>query len=169
MAASNINRVVMTGNLTADPELRSLPSGTSVCSLRIACNTRRKNGSTGEWEDKRNYFNVTVWGAQGENAARYLSKGRPVALDGRLEWREWEAQDGTKRQSVDIIADTVQFLGSRDGGPQGNGAGGFGPGGAGGDVPIDERDFQAAPVGVAGASGAEGGAEAPAGDDDIPF
>ena len=114
MAATNINRVVMTGNLTADPELRSLPSGTSVCSLRIACNTRRKNGSTGEWEDKPNYFNVTVWGAQGENAARYLSKGRPVAIDGRLEWREWEAQDGTKRQATDIIADSVQFLGSRD-------------------------------------------------------
>ena len=114
VAATNINRVVMTGNLTADPELRSLPSGMSVCSLRIACNTRRKNGSTGEWEDKPNYFNVTVWGAQGENAARYLSKGRPVAIDGRLEWREWEAQDGTKRQATDIIADSVQFLGSRD-------------------------------------------------------
>ncbi len=77
MAATNINRVVLTGNLTADPELRSLPSGNSVCSLRIACNTRRKNASTGEWEDKPNYFNVTVWGAQGENAARFLSKGRP--------------------------------------------------------------------------------------------
>ena len=85
-----------------------------MCSLRVACNTRRKNGSTGEWEDKPNYFNVTVWGAQGENAARYLSKGRPVAIDGRLEWREWEAQDGTKRQAIDIIADSVQFLGSRD-------------------------------------------------------
>ena len=75
MAATNINRVVMTGNLTADPELRTLPSGMSVCNLRIACNTRRKNQSTGEWEDKPNYFNVTVWGAQGENSARYLSKG----------------------------------------------------------------------------------------------
>ena len=86
-----------------DPELRSLPSGTSVCKLRIACNTRRKNGSTGEWEDKPNYFNVTVWGAQGENAARYLAKGRPVAIDGRLEWREWEAQDGTSaRQSISL-------------------------------------------------------------------
>ena len=126
MAATNINRVVITGNLTADPELRSLPSGTSVCSLRLACNTRRKNGSTGEWEDKPNYFNITVWGAQGENAARFLHKGRPVAIDGRLEWREWEAQDGAKRQAIDIIADSVQFLGSRDdsvggGGPTQNG------------------------------------------------
>ena len=115
MAATNINRVVLTGNLTADPELRSLPSGTSVCKLRVACNTRRKNGSTGEWEDKPNYFSVTVWGAQGENAARYLSKGRPVAIDGRLEWREWEAQDGSKRQAVDIIADSVQFLNNGNG------------------------------------------------------
>jgi single-strand DNA-binding protein len=160
----------MTGNLTADPELRSLPSGTSVCSLRIACNTRRKNGSTGEWEDKPNYFNVTVWGAQGENAARYLVKGRPVAIDGRLEWREWEAQDGTKRQAVDIIAESVQFLGSREGGPQGNGsAGSFGPASAGSDVPIDEQDFQPAPVGAGGAPGAEGGQEAHGSDDDIPF
>ena len=159
MAATNINRVVMTGNLTADPELRSLPSGNSVCSLRIACNTRRKDGASGEWVDKPNYFNVTVWGAQGENAARYLSKGRPVAIDGRLEWREWEAQDGTKRQATDIIADSVQFLGSRD---DASGGGGFGDrqgNGAskGGDVPVDEGDFQPAPA--AGGSG----------DDDIPF
>jgi single-strand DNA-binding protein len=115
---NNINRVVLTGNLTADPDLRSTPGGTPVCSLRIACNTRRKDGE--EWVDKPNYFNVTVWGGQGENVARYLSKGRPVAVDGRLEWREWEAQDGSKRQAVDIIADSVQFL--SNGNANGNGA-----------------------------------------------
>ncbi|HEY7952618.1 MAG TPA: single-stranded DNA-binding protein [Solirubrobacteraceae bacterium] len=156
MAATNINRVVLTGNLTADPELRSLPSGMSVCKLRVACNTRRKDGASGEWVDKPNYFDVTVWGAQGENAARYLSKGRPVAVDGRLEWREWEAQDGAKRQAVDIIADSVQFLGSRDDSSSGGFAGNGAP--QGGDVPVDNGDFQPAPVGV-GASG----------DDDIPF
>jgi len=157
VAATNINRVVMTGNLTADPELRSLPSGMSVCSLRIACNTRRKDQASGEWVDKPNYFNVTVWGAQGENAARFLSKGRPVAIDGRLEWREWEAQDGTKRQATDIIADSVQFLGSRDDAASG---GRFVSNGdsQGSDVPVDNQDFQPAPVGV----GAPG-------DDDIPF
>ena len=112
--SQNINRVVMTGNLTADPELRSTPSGTAVCSLRIACNTRRKD-SNGEWVDKPNYFDVTVWGGQGENVARHLVKGRPVAIDGRLEWREWETQEGSKRQAVDIIADSVQFLGSGNG------------------------------------------------------
>ena len=107
MSATNINRVVLTGNLTRDPELRNTQSGTAVCSLRIASNTRRKSGN--EWVDKPNYFNVTVWGAQGENCARYLSKGRPVAIDGRLEWREW-TQDDNKREAIEIVADAVQFL-----------------------------------------------------------
>ncbi len=157
MAATNINRVVLTGNLTADPELRSLPSGTSVCSLRVACNTRRKNGSTGEWEDKPNYFSVTVWGAQGENAARFLSKGRPVAIDGRLEWREWETQDGQKRQAIDIIADSVQFLGGREDSGNTTFTASAAAGSSSSDVPVDERDFQAATTAVG------------VGDDDIPF
>jgi single-strand DNA-binding protein len=151
MAATNINRVVLTGNLTRDPELRSLPSGTSVCNLRVACNTRRKDAS-GEWVDKPNYFDVTVWGNQGENCAQYLSKGRPVAVDGRLEWREWQDKEGNKRQSVDIVADSVQFLGSREGGENG-GSGRFTPQS---DVPADTADFEPAPAG--------GGS-----DDDIPF
>jgi single-strand DNA-binding protein len=111
MAARNINRVVLTGNLTADPELRQLPSGSSVCNMRLASNTRRK-GQSGDWEDKPNFFDVVVWGGQGENAARYLSKGSPVALDGRLEWREWETKEGQKRQTVEVVAETVQFLSS---------------------------------------------------------
>jgi single-strand DNA-binding protein len=110
MATSNINRVVLTGNLTRDPVLRNTSSGTPVCGLRIASNTRRKT-SGGEWVDKPNYLSVTVWGALGENCNRFLTKGRAVAIDGRLEWREWEAQDGTRRESVEIVADSVQFLG----------------------------------------------------------
>lgn len=146
-----MNVVVITGNLTRDPELRSTPGGTSVCKLRVAVNSRRKDGQTGEWVDKPNYFDVTVWGAQGENCANYLSKGRPVAVEGRLDWREWEAQDGGgKRQSVEIIANSVQFLGSRDGG--GNGNGGFSPTS---DVPADTSDFEGAATGSGG--------------DDIPF
>jgi single-strand DNA-binding protein len=157
VAATNINRVVLTGNLTRDPELRSTQSGTSVCSLRVACNTRRK-GASGDWEDKPNYFDVTVWGAQGENCARFLAKGRPVALDGRLEWREWQDKEGNNRQSVEIIADAVQFLSSREEG-QGGGGGGFTPRS---DVLVDNRDFQpvAAPASNGGSSAA---------DDDIPF
>src|SRR4051794_9632152 len=118
MAATNINRVVLTGNLTHDPELRSTTSGTSVCSLRIACNTRRKDGS-GNWVDKPNYFDCTVWGAQGENCAQYLAKGRPVAIDGRLEWREWQDKQGNNRQTGDIVAESGPFLNSREDGGKG--------------------------------------------------
>jgi len=161
LAASNVNVVVITGNLTKDPELRHTGGGTAVCELRVAVNSRRKNGQTGEWEDKPNFFDVTVWGAQGENCANYLSKGRPVAVEGRLDWREWEAKEGGgKRQAVQIIANTVQFLGSRDG----SGGGGGGNGNGGGftptsDVPADTSDFEGAAAGGGG-----GGSE-----DDIPF
>jgi len=159
MAATNINRVVMTGNLTADPDLRNLPSGTAVCKLRLACNTRRKNAS-GEWVDKPNYFDVTVWGAQGENCAKYLSKGRPVAVDGRLEWREWESEGGGKRQAVDIVADSVQFLNARGDDGGNSGGGGFTPRQQS-DVPSDAGGMDFAPAGG-------GNVPAPA-DDDIPF
>jgi single-strand DNA-binding protein len=147
---ANINRVVLVGNLTKDPELRHTPSGTAVCKLRIAVNTRQKDPQ-GNWGDKPNYFDVTVWGNQGESCAQYLSKGRPVGVDGRLDWREWDAQDGTKRQAVEIIADTVQVLGSRDGG----GGGGAGEG---------ERQF----VPAAATAGNEDFTSSSA-DDDIPF
>jgi single-strand DNA-binding protein len=160
VAASNINRVILTGNLTFDPELRSLPSGTSVCKLRVAVNTRRKNNATGDWDDKANYFDVTVWGAQGENCARYLAKGRPVAIDGRLEWSEWaDKETGKNRSKVEIVADTVQFLGGRDdqGGGGGGQGGGFTPRS---DVPVDTGDFAPTPAAAP--------ASAPA-DDDIPF
>jgi single-strand DNA-binding protein len=111
MPTTNINRVALTGNLTQDPELRSTPDGTAACSLRIASNARR-NATSGEWTDKPNYFDVTVFVAQGENAGRYLARGRGVAIHGRLDRREWQSQDGSKRQALQIIADTVQFLGT---------------------------------------------------------
>ena len=126
MAASNINVVVITGNLTKDPDLRSTGGGTTVCELRVAVNSRRKNGQTGQWEDKPNYFNVVVFGAQGDNCANYLSKGRPVAVEGRLDWREWEAKDG---------------------GGNGNGNNGFTPQA---DTPADTSDYDAAPAGAGG-------------------
>ena len=145
--AANINRVVLVGNLTRDPELKQLPSGTSLCSLRIAVNSRRKD-ETGQWTDKPNYFSVSVFGNQAESCAQYLSKGRPVAVDGRLDWREWQAQDGGKRESVEIVAESVQFLGSREGG------GDFGGGGN-----------QFVPTGAAAET-----ADFPStADDDIPF
>jgi single-strand DNA-binding protein len=148
--AANINRVVLVGNLTRDPELRHTPSGMAVCSLRLAVNSRRKDPSTGEWGEKPNYFDITVWGNQGESCAQYLSKGRPVAVDGRLDWREYEAKDGSgKRQAIEIIADSVQVLGGRG---EGEGQSQYIPPS---DVAADQSDFV-----KAGAAAA---------DDDIPF
>ncbi len=150
----NINRVVLTGNLTRDPELSATNGGLSICKLGVAVNTRRKN-SEGNWEEKPNYFRVTVFGRQAESCSQYLRKGRPVAIDGRLEWSQWE-RDGQKRESIDIIADTVQFLGGREDAGSGNG---FSSGvrATESDVPIDTGDFETAQVG--------GGAS----EDDIPF
>jgi single-strand DNA-binding protein len=111
--ARGIAHVTLVGNLTRDPELRQIPSGTSVCQLGVAVNSSYKD-SSGQWVEKPNYFDVVVWGTQGENCARYLSKGRQVAVDGRLDQRSWEAQDGTKRSKVEIIADTVMFIGGQN-------------------------------------------------------
>jgi single-strand DNA-binding protein len=115
--AANINRVVLVGNLTRDPELRHTPGGTPVCNLGIAVNGRRRDES-GNWVDKPNFFRISVFGNQAESCAQYLSKGRPVAIDGRLDWRQWE-QDGVKREAVEIVAESVQFLGSRSDGDSG--------------------------------------------------
>ena len=98
--------------------------------MRIAVNGRRKDNESGQWVDKPNYFDVTVWGNQGESCAQYLAKGRPVGIDGRLEWREWEAQDGTKRQAVEVVADSVQFLGRRGDSGEATGGNEFVPAGA---------------------------------------
>jgi single-strand DNA-binding protein len=109
-------------------------------------NTRRKDPASGQWTEKPNYFDITVWGQQGENCAQYLAKGRRVGVQGRLEWREWEAQDGSKRQAVEVIADTVQFLDSR---AEGESGGQYVPAGAA--AQTADADFGAAA------------------DDDIPF
>jgi single-strand DNA-binding protein len=144
----NINSVVLVGNLTRDPELRHTPSGTAVTTLRIAVNDRVKRGE--EWTDAAYYFDVTVWGRTAENCAQYLAKGRPVGVQGKLTWREWDAQDGSKRQSVEVVADNVQFLGSRgdDGGGQGQ---------------------QFVPSGATATQASDDFPAAAAADDDIPF
>ncbi len=154
---ANINRVILVGNLTRDPELKTLPSGASVCSLRLAVNNRRKNQQTGEWTEEPNYFNVDVFGNQADSCARLLAKGRAVAVDGRLRWREWEAQEGGKREAVTIVAETVQFIGPRDGG--GGEGSNFTPRQA-------SQPVAAAPASQPAESpwGADGGI-----DDDIPF
>jgi single-strand DNA-binding protein len=140
MSYSSINRVVLVGRLTRDPELRALPSGTALCGLRVACNSMRKDAD-GSYREKPNYFGVAVFGGQAENVNRYMRKGSRIAIDGRLEWSEWEATDGSKRQAVDIVADRVEFL---------DGPGSHTPDGGNDDSddPGEERGRELAGVGV---------------------
>jgi single-strand DNA-binding protein len=111
MSSFSINRVVLVGRLTKDPELRSLPSGVNACNLRVACNSTRRDAE-GDYRDRANYFDVSVYGAAAENVERYTRKGSRIAIDGRLEWRGWETPDQQKRQAVSVVADTVLFLDS---------------------------------------------------------
>lgn len=113
MSGFTINRVVLVGRLTRDPELRALPSGLKVCGLRIACNSVRRDAE-GNFQEKPNFFDVSVFGASAKNVKRYTGKGSRVAIDGRLEWREWETPDEHKRQAVSVVADTVLFLDGAD-------------------------------------------------------
>lgn len=110
MSYFSINRVVLVGRLTRDPELRALPSGLSVCGLRVACSSSKKED--GEYREKPNFFDVNAYGGAAESVSRYMRKGSRIAIDGRLEWREWETADQQKHQAVSIVADTVQFLDS---------------------------------------------------------
>jgi single-strand DNA-binding protein len=124
MSYSSINRVVLVGNLTRDPELRELPSGHSVCNLRIACNGIRRTPE-GEYQERPLFFDVATFGGLAESVARYMHRGSRVAVDGRLEWSEWETTDRSqetlapgkhprsgqqKRQAVSVVAESVQFL-----------------------------------------------------------
>lgn len=140
MSSTNINHVVLTGRLTSDPDLRVLPSGSSVCHLRVAVNARRRN-PTGDWVEKPNFFDVVVYGSPGANVAKYMYKGRPVAINGRLDWREWDTADGRKAQSVSIIASNVQFLGSPPSESESDGATGNGTGALEGITGGDEESL----------------------------
>jgi single stranded DNA-binding protein (ssb) len=117
VVSTSINRVIVLGNLTRDPELRSMPSGNPVCSLRIAVNDSVKDANTGEWRDHPNYFDVDVFGSQGENCSKWLSKGRQVAIEGRLRWRSWETQEGQKRSAVASSPTTCSSSGRARAGP----------------------------------------------------
>ena len=155
---ADLNRVTLVGRLTRDPELRHSGGGDPICSMRLAVSSRSRD-ETGNWGDRSNYFDVTVFGRQAETASTYLAKGRRIGVDGRLSWREWQAQDGTKRQSVEVIANDIFFLDSR-------GEGGGESGAFTGRRPqaVDEL----APVAAGGGNGAEAPAAA-AEDSDIPF
>ena len=145
---ASYNRVILVGNLTRDPELRYIPSGTAVSDIGLAVNDRVKRGD--QWVDEVTFVTVTVWGRTAEIANEYLSKGSPVLFEGRLKLDQWE-KDGQKQSKLKVVADRMQLLGSRDGGRSGGSRGN-----AGGQSQYDDSD-QYMPAG------------GPPPDDDIPF
>ncbi len=163
MSFSNINRVVLVGRLTRDPELRALPSGQSVCGLRVVCNGTRRDAD-GTYQGRPNYFDVSVFGAQAENVSRYTRRGSLLAIDGRLEWREWETAEQQRRQTVSIVADSIQFLESAHatdrGGEDDSGGASGGVTGSAGDGDGDGKgDRDGDRDGDRGGDGDGGGAE----------
>jgi single-strand DNA-binding protein len=139
----SINRVVLTGNLTRDAELKQTPGGMAIVKIRLAVNDRRKNASTGQWEDSPNYIDVTMFGSRGEAVSRFLTKGKQIAVEGKLRWREWESQAGEKRSAIEVVADDIELLGGR------------------GDAPASTRTVSSAPADAPSDDLADG--------EDIPF
>jgi single-strand DNA-binding protein len=140
---ASLNKVLLVGNLTKDPELRFVPSGQAVANLRIATNRKYKAGN-GEWKEEVTYVGVEVWGKSAEACGEYLKKGSPLLVEGRLKLKEWTAQDGQKRSMLEVVSERVQFL---SGGPRREGGG-------------PEAGFDGPPP---------SDTPPPAGDDDIPF
>jgi single-strand DNA-binding protein len=165
----SVNKVILIGNLGADPELKYTPSNRPLCNLSVATNEVFKDKG-GQRQERTEWHRVTVWGDQAETCSKYLGKGRSVYVEGRLQTRSWDDKDGKKRYSTDIVADRVVFLG---GGGAGEGGGRRGGGGGGG------RWGDEAGGGTGGGGGGGGGSEQgggmsepsgpPPSDDDIPF
>lgn len=151
---ASFNRVILVGNLTRDPELRYIPSGTAVTDLGLAVNDRRKTAN-GEWVDETTFIDVTMWGRTAEIASEYLTKGSSVLIEGRLKLDTWE-KDGKKNSKLRVVCEKMQMLGGRGGGSEGGGGGGGRSRGSRGAE-------QSAP------SGGRDEFEAPPPDDDIPF
>ncbi|ACV23784.1 Helix-destabilizing protein [Slackia heliotrinireducens] len=110
----SINKVLITGNLTRDPELRITASGFPILSFGVAVNDRRKNQQTGAWEDYANFIDCTMFGARAQSVSNFLTKGSKVAIEGKLRWSQWE-RDGQKRNKIEVIVDEIEFMSSRDG------------------------------------------------------
>lgn len=180
----SINKVMITGNLTRDPELRATNSGMQVLNLGVAVNDRRRNQATGEWEDYPNYIDCVTFGNRAAALANILHKGSKVAIEGRLRWSQWEAKDGSKRSKIEVVIDEIEFMSPRQsqgsdggyggsyGGGTGYGSGSYGGGygnGGYGDANQHRPEGSVAPnPGAAGQMPPAQGASAYE-DDDIPF
>jgi len=155
---ADINRVVLVGRLTRDAELKYTATGQAVCKFSVAVNRRRKNGD--QWEDEANYFDVVLWGRQGESLNQYLVKGKAVGIDGELRQDRWQ-QDGQNRSKVEIVAGNIQLLGGSSGASGTGGNQGF----------LPPRNSSANSVGDASGAGENSQSSSSDDDftDDIPF
>lgn len=152
---ANFNKVILAGNLTRDPQLSYLPSGTPVCEIGMAINRRWKAQQTGETREETTFVDCRAFGRQAETLNQYMQKGRPLMVEGRLKFDSWEGKDGQKRSKITVVVENFQFLGSAPGGGAGGGGGrgssnaGYGGGQDDSGPPIEEP--------------------APSGGEDIPF
>ena len=163
----SINRVIISGNLTRDPETRQTASGMPVLGFGVAVNDRRRNQQTGEWEDYPNFIDCTMFGARAQAVSKFLSKGSKVAIEGKLRWSQWE-RDGQKRSKIEVIVDEIDIMQSRNGGGQGGYQGGSNyQGNQGGQGGYQQGGYQqnAAPAASAPVIDASSSVY----DDDIPF
>lgn len=159
----SFNKIIIVGNLGKDPDLRYTPQGVAVCSFSMATNEKRKD-KTGELQDITTWFKVTLWRQQAENAAKYLTKGSPVYIEGRLKIEEWTDRENNNRYTLDVQATDMQFISSR-----GDGGGGDYSGGHHEEEHETHSGPPAAASSSAGASATATGGTAPAADDEIPF
>ena len=163
----SINRVVISGNLTRDAELRRTQSGMAILNVGVAVNDRRRNQQTGEWEDYANFIDCVMFGSRAESISNYLTKGTKVAIEGKLRWSQWENREGQKRSKIEVVIDDLEFMSSRNGGQGGSnyqgGQGGFQPSAA--PAPAQAAPMQAAPAQAAPVIDASSTVY----DDDIPF
>ena len=160
----SINRVIISGNLTRDPELRNTQSGMAVLSFGVAVNDRRKNPTTGEWEDYPNFVDCTMFGARANSLSQYLSNGTKVSIEGKLRWSQWE-RDGQKRSKLEVIVDEIEFMSSRNSNGGGSSYGGDTYGNQGYSAPAPAYSAPAAAAPAAPVIDASSSVY----DDDIPF
>ncbi len=168
---ASVNKVILVGNLGADPEVRYMPSGDAVANIRLATTDRYKDKQSGEFKEMTEWHRVSFFGRLAEIVNEYLKKGSSVYIEGRIRTRKYQAQDGTERYSTEIVADQMQMLGGRSGGGEGGGGGGYSRGGGG-----DEGGGGGYSRGGGGGGGARQQAPAKQSgggfddmDDDIPF
>ena len=165
----SINRVVISGNLTRDPELRQTASGMAILSFGVAVNDRRRNPQTGDWEDYANYIDCTLFGNRANSLSNILTKGMKVAIEGKLRWSQWE-RDGQKRSKIEVIVDGVDFMSSRNAGGQGYNQGqSYGQNQAYGQNYGQSQSYNQAPAQSYGAPAPSIDTSSSVYDDDIPF